>query len=181
MPLRLLAVSGSLRAASSNSRLIAALGRLAPPDVEIVVYDGLGDLPHFNPDLDGDAPPFAVLDWRRRIGECDGLIICSPEYAHGVAGAMKNALDWLVPSLEFPEKPVALINASPRAAFAQAHMRETLSVMSARLVDAASIAVPLQGRNLTANEIVADPDLGPALRQALADFVAFVRANAGAA
>lgn len=176
--MRILAISGSLRAGSSNSRVIAALQGLAPPGVEVVIYEGLGGLPHFNPDLDGHDLPAAAAEWRRQVGLCDGLVICSPEYAHGVAGAMKNALDWLVPSLEFPETPVALINASPSAQFAQPQMRETLSVMSARLVDAACIAVPLQGVRLTAQEIAVHPELGAQLTAALNAFVAAVAAMA---
>lgn len=168
--MRILAISGSLRAASSNSRLIAALTRLAPPGVDVVVYGGLNDLPNFNPDLDAAGPPEPVLALRRLVGETAGLVICSPEYAHGVAGAMKNALDWLVPSLEFPETPVALINAAPHAIHAQAHIRETLSMMNARFVEDACIAVPLQGRPLTPDEIAADPELGAALRRALTAF-----------
>lgn len=170
--MRILAISGSLRAASSNSSLIGALQRLAPLDVLVVTYEGLGGLPHFNPDLDGEdeALPPPVLALRREIGGSDGVVICSPEYAHGVAGVMKNALDWLVAGLEFPEKPVALINASPRATHANAHMRETLTTMSARLIDAACVAVPLQGRNLDAEGIVADDGLANALRAALTTF-----------
>jgi chromate reductase len=174
--MRILAISGSLRAGSSNSRVIAALQRLAPPGVEVVIYEGLGSLPHFNPDLEGDDLPAAAAEWRRQVGLCDGLVICSPEYAHGVAGAMKNALDWLVPSLEFPQTPVALINASPHAQFAQVQMRETLSVMSARLVEAACVAVPLQGVRLTAEEIAADPDLGGGLAAAFQAFVGAISA-----
>jgi chromate reductase len=171
--MRLLAISGSLRAASSNTAVLQAMAALAPAGVTVELYDGLGALPHFNPDLDAD-PPAPVLDLRARIGACDGLILCSPEYAHGVAGTMKNALDWLVPSLEFPEKPVALINASPRATHAIAHMRETLATMSARIIDEASIAVPLQGRGLDAAGIVADSQLCAMLRTALAAFVAAI-------
>jgi chromate reductase len=102
--MRILAISGSLRAASSNTAVLQAAAFLAPAGVEIVLYTGLGDLPHFNPDLDTDDPPEVVRALRHEIGQCDGLLICSPEYAHGVAGAMKNALDWLVSSVEFPEK-----------------------------------------------------------------------------
>ena len=171
--MRLLAISGSLRAASSNSRLIEALPLLCDPADEVVVWRGLGDLPHFNPDLDGDTlPPVAEL--RRLVGACDGLIICSPEYAHGVAGSLKNALDWLVPSLEFPETPVALLNASPQAHHAQAHIRDTLAVMQARVVEAASIPVPLPGRGLDTDGIVADPELATLLRGALANFTAAI-------
>jgi NAD(P)H-dependent FMN reductase len=178
--MRILAVSGSLRAASSNTRLIEALARLAPPGVEVVVYGGIGGLPHFNPDLDGDAPPAEVLEWRRQIGLGDGLVICSPEYAHGVAGVMKNALDWLVPSLEFPETPVALINASPRAERGLAHLRETLTVMTARIVEPACVAVPLLGRNLDAAEIAADPALSAQLSGALQAFAAAIEAMTAA-
>jgi NAD(P)H-dependent FMN reductase len=171
--MRILAISGSLRAASSNTRLIAALRLLAPPGVEVVVYDGLGELPHFNPDLDGDIVP-GPAELRRQVGLCDGLVICSPEYAHGVAGSMKNALDWLVPSLEFPETPVALINASPHAVHADAHMRETLTLMNAHLVEAASVTIPLQGQPMTPEQIAAHPDLGPRIAAALAAFTAAI-------
>ncbi|MBI1197207.1 MAG: FMN reductase [Phenylobacterium sp.] len=167
--MRLLAISGSLRAASSNTRVIEALARLAPAGVAVEVYRGLGELPHFNPDLE-DSLPATVADLRRRVGEADGLVICSPEYAHGVAGTMKNALDWLVPSLEFPQTPVALINASPRARHAIAHMRETLLTMSARIVDDACVEIDLGGRPLSAEEIAADGRIGPDLKAALAAF-----------
>ena len=176
MTARLLAISGSLREASSNSRLVEALVRLAPQGVAVEVYRGLQDLPYFNLDLDGDAPPAAVADLRGRIGACDGLVICSPEYAHGVAGVMKNALDWLVPSVEFPGKPVALINASPQAHHAQAHLRETLTIMSAQLVEAASVSVPLQGRGLSVEAIVEDAQLAEALRGVLGELAAAARA-----
>ena len=95
------------------------------------------------------------------------MLISSPEYARGVAGAMKNALDWLVGSAEFPGKPVALINASPRSVHADAQMRTTLVTMSARLIEDASITLPLLGRNLDADAIVADDGLSAALRAAL--------------
>jgi chromate reductase, NAD(P)H dehydrogenase (quinone) len=170
MPMRILAVSGSLRANSSNTAVLTAAARLAPPDMEIVLYEGLAGLPHFNPDLDTDDPPAPVLALRREIGLRHGLLICSPEYARGVAGVMKNALDWLVSSLEFPDKPVALINASQRATHADAQLRLTLATMSARLIEAASITLPLLGRGLDADGIVADADLSARLRAALDRF-----------
>lgn len=172
--MRFIAISGSLRAASSNTRIVHALGRLTPKGVEIEVYGGLGDLPHFNPDLDGGTLPESVLDLRRLIGVADGLVICSPEYAHGVAGSMKNALDWLVPSLEFPQTPVCLINAAPRAHHAHNQMLEILTMMSARIVEAACVGVSLQGRPLSSAEIAQDPELGGILSGALETFVAAI-------
>ena len=137
----MLAISGSLRAESSNGALIEAARRLAPPKIEFRIYDGLAGLPHFNPDLDVDPLPAAVIDLRAQIGWTDGVIISSPEYARGVPGSLKNALDWLVSSDVFPDKPVALFNASPRASAAQAALRLTLETMSARMIDAACITV----------------------------------------
>ena len=137
--------------------------------MQIVIFDGLADLPHFNPDLDGDRPPKPVAALRQAIGNAHGLLISSPEYARGVAGVMKNALDWLVSSTEFPGKPVALINASQRASHADAALRLTLNTMSANLIEEASIMLPLLGRNLDAAGILGDADLSSRLALALAD------------
>ncbi len=173
--MRILAISGSLRAASSNTAALQAAAILAPAGAEIVLYTGLGNLPHFNPDLDTDAPPEAVEAFRHEIGLSNGLLICSPEYAHGIAGSMKNALDWLVSSFEFPEKPIALINTSQRAIHAPAQLREILTTMSARLIDDASITLPLWGRNLDAAAIASDPVLSKQLETALQYFVRAIR------
>ena len=168
--MRLFAISGSLRTGSTNTAVLQAAARLVPEGTEVVLYAGLGALPPFNPDLDTETPPEAVLALRREIGLCDGLVVSSPEYAHGIAGVLKNALDWLVSSLEFPEKPAMLINASPRAVHAEAQLREILSTMAARLVEPACIALPLLGHNLDAAGICADAALAAPLRQALARF-----------
>ena len=170
---QILAISGSLRAASSNTALLQALARLAPAGVAITLYDGLAALPPFNPDLDaeGVALPAPVGELRTLVGNADGLVISSPEYAHGVPGSLKNALDWLVGSLEFPGKPVALLAASPHARFAQASLAETLTVMSARLVHEASATAPLPSNRLGVEEMLADAAIRGALEAALTTFV----------
>src|SRR6266487_3525148 len=101
---RILAISGSLRGASSNSALIEAAARLAVDAVEVSIYCGLAELPPFKPDLDGDNPPEAVTRFRARLQACDAVLISSPEYAHGVSGVLKNALDWVVGSGELIDK-----------------------------------------------------------------------------
>ena len=90
---------------SSNTAVLHAAARLAPAGVEVILFEGIADLPFFNPDLDGDDVPAPVGAMRALIGSVDGLLISSPEYARGVAGVLKNALDWLVGSHEFPDKP----------------------------------------------------------------------------
>src|SRR5512136_978771 len=141
--MRILAISGSLRAGSSNTALLHAAAALAPRSFEVSVYSGLATLPHFNPDLDNEAVPSAVVDFRSQLRACDGVLISSPEYAHGVPGVLKNALDWVVASGELYGKPVALINASPRSTYAQASLKDTLTVMTASLIPEASITVSL--------------------------------------
>ena len=164
---RVLAISGSLRRASSNSALVGAVARLAPDTVEVSVYRELEELPPFNPDLDGGNAPAAVTRFRARLQACDAVLISSPEYAHGVPGVLKNALDWVVASGELVDKPVALINASARATHAWTSLANTLSVMSARVVRDASITVSLGGRMLDTYAIVADASLATALESAL--------------
>jgi NAD(P)H-dependent FMN reductase len=177
--MRLLALSGSLRAASTNTAALEALRLLAPAGVEIVLYRDLAALPYFNPDDDHDAPPQAVVALRALVRASDGLLIAAPEYAHGAPGALKNALDWLVASDAFPGKPVALINAAPRSFHAQSALRETLATMSARLVADAFVALPLTGLAIDAGAIIANPRFAAALREALDRFVLAIRGDEG--
>ena len=164
--MKILAISGSLRAASINSALLRAVARLAPADMSITLYLGLGDLPLFNPDIEA-SDPVPVAHLRAHILSADALIIASPEYAHGITGVMKNALDWMVGCEAFVHKPVALLNASPRAVHAQAALRETVSIMSAQIVAAACITLPILGAKLGEDEIVQHPEISAALLAAL--------------
>jgi NAD(P)H-dependent FMN reductase len=109
----ILAISGSLRAGSANTTLLKILGNLFPEEVGYTVYEHIGDLPHFNPDIDEEEALQPVKALREQIKNADGVVICTPEYAFGVPGVLKNALDWLVSSGELNEKPVATISASP--------------------------------------------------------------------
>jgi chromate reductase len=177
--MKFLAISGSLRAASHNSALLRAMAGLAPAGVSIELYRGLGELPLFNPDIEASDPaPVATL--RARIIAADGLLIASPEYAHGITGVMKNALDWMVGCEAFVLKPVALLNASPRAVHAQASLREIVTMMSALIVEDASITVPILGSGLREEQIAAHPEISAALRAALAALCAGVAAGRAA-
>jgi chromate reductase, NAD(P)H dehydrogenase (quinone) len=165
--IRLLAICGSLRASSSNAALLDAVARLAPSGVDLVPCDELPTLPLFNPDLDVDPAPPTVSALRGQIAAADALLVSSPEYAHGVPGALKNALDWLVSGVEIYGKPVSLLNPSPRSLFAHAQLAETFRTMGATLVDAACVSLPIAGRGLDAAAIAADPDLAVSLRGVL--------------
>ena len=164
--MRLLAVSGSLRRASSNSELIGAVTKLAPAELTVLEYRGLANLPQFNPDEELDPLP-AVQQWRQALSEADAVLISSPEYAHGVPGALKNALDWVVGSGELIDKPVAIMSASSRATFAHESLRETLATMNAGVVREASITLPVSGRGMDAAAIAGEPELANAISSAL--------------
>jgi NAD(P)H-dependent FMN reductase len=175
--IKIIAISGSLRASSLNTAVLHAACRLAPADVKIEIFDGIGQLPFFNSDLEGEFLPQEVANFRTVISAADGLLISSPEYARGVAGVMKNALDWLVGSQDFPGKPVALINTSPRASHALASLTLTLETMSARLVEDTSITLPLLGTVNDAASIAANAELADPLREALERYVAAIKAR----
>ena len=171
--MRFLAILGSLRAGSSNAAVLHAVRMLAPPGIDVVLYDGLADLPAFNPDLDqpGALLPPAAGALRALVADADGILICSPEYAHGMPGSLKNLLDWLVGSVEFPGKPVTLVAASARSVFAQAQLAEVLRTMSARLVPNESVVVPVARSGIDAAAIAADPRLAAVLRGAIAALI----------
>ena len=167
---RILAISGSLRSQSSNTTLLRAIAMLAPQSVSISIYEGIGDFPHFNPDLE-ETPGLAVLDFRRRLQESDAVLISSPEYAHGVPGVLKNALDWIVGSGELVDKPVALINAAPQSTHAYASLAETITVMSAKLVKDACVTLPFWNKALDARGIATHPEISALLLNSILEFV----------
>ena len=178
-PPTVLALSGSLRKASLNTAMLTMAADCAPPGLGVSGPRGLGDLPLFNPDLEAHEP-LSVARLRHDIARADALLIASPEYAHGVSGVMKNALDWMVASGVFVDKPVVLWNASPRASHALAALHETLTVMSSRLIDAASLALLIKAPEAGATPVNPNPE---AMRQALLalyDSLLAERAGAGA-
>lgn len=173
-PLKLLALSGSLRKASCNTAAIRALKVLAPGDVDITIGT-IGELPLFNPDCENDHIP-ALEKLRSALKASDGLILASPEYAHGISGPLKNALDWLVSTDEFPYKPIMLVNTSARATHAQAALQEVLATMSGNLIEKAHVSIMLLGTGLDAGGIVEARDIASALRTGLDEFCMAIEA-----
>lgn len=174
---RVLAICGSLRAKSSNAALLDAAARLAPEGARVERFGGIGDLPHFNPDLDLEPALPAVARWRDALRAADALLVSSPEYVHGVPGALKNALDWIVSSGELSGKALALIDTS-RSHFATPQLREILATMEARLVPEASITLQLWTNRVDVEAILANAGAAGALRSAVAALVASARAAA---
>lgn len=165
-PIKILALSGSLRQASINSALLRAATQLELPEIEMRLCDLIGHLPLFNPDLETNLPGI-VQDLRAQVSIADVLLIASPEYAHGVSGVLKNALDWLVSLQGFANKPVVLWNAAPRAHHADDALREILRTMSAALIEPASITIPCLLQYLSAQEILLVPEITAAMSASL--------------
>ena len=125
------AICGSTRSTSSNLSLIREIKNLASGIFEINIFTGIAEIPHFNPDLDNDHPPQEVILFRKQLKAADGILICTPEYAMGVPGTLKNAIDWTVSSCEFSHKPTALITASSLGEKGHASLLETLKIIEA--------------------------------------------------
>ena len=128
------AISGSLRLGSSNHNLLQALGKMMPPDIIYTIYNGISAIPAFDPGLDNDDPPASVTAFRKQLAAADAIIICTPEYAYGVPGALKNALDWTVSSASFSGKPTALITASTGGENAHEALIKILGAIDADLI-----------------------------------------------
>ncbi len=164
-----LALSGSLRTGSTNTALLQAAKLLAPGDMKIVMWSNQDSLPHFTPDLETAVPP-VVQEFRDLVGRADGLLIACPEYARGLPGSFKNALDWLVGGETFITKPFVQWNGSPRAFEAQKSLRLVLETMSGVHMDEAALALPLIKQQVTAESIASHPEWGPQIRTALQIF-----------
>ncbi|UJR85466.1 NADPH-dependent FMN reductase [Sandaracinus amylolyticus] len=161
---RVIAISGSVRAVSSTTALLRAVAHVARDhDVRVTFYEGIRELPWFDPDVEGDDAADSVKQMRATLRECDAVLFSTPEYAHGVPGVLKNALDWLVGSGELYGKPVAVLNASNRAKLAHESLIESLTVMGATIVVDAAMTVPLAGKALDEGALASDPDVAPVL------------------
>jgi chromate reductase, NAD(P)H dehydrogenase (quinone) len=153
---KILAISGSTRQHSSNLNLILAISELFGDQIDIAVYKGISGIPHFNPDLDTESPPIQVVEFRRLLREADGILICTPEYAMGVPGTLKNAIDWTVSSMEFTHKPCALITASSSGHKAHLSLIDTLKIIEADIPDSCQLLISFVKTKIKDREIT-DP------------------------
>ncbi|MGC0418672.1 NADPH-dependent FMN reductase [Embleya sp. AB8] len=164
---RVLLISGSLRAESTNSAVVRTAQAIAPDGVDPVVFAGLGALPHFNPDDDREPLPPAVLELRAAIEAADAVLFSTPEYAGALPGSFKNLLDWTVGGVETSEKPVAWINASANpggAAKAHESLRTVLGYTGAEVVDSACVRLGVTRDAIDGNGLITDP----AIREGIA-------------
>lgn len=182
--MRILAISGSLRAASHNTALLRAAAELAPSGVEIQRFEGLDRLPHYNEDHDTDDPHAEVRRLREQIAAADVVLISTPEYNGSMPGHVKTAVDWASrpfgPGSSLWGKPVAVIGASVTdygAVWAQDHLRKSLGLAGARVLEL-ELAVPKAADQFGPDGKLTDPDTRERLAEVLDSLVAHFESTA---
>ncbi|MFD7257453.1 NADPH-dependent FMN reductase [Streptomyces sp. NPDC059874] len=168
----ILLLSGSLRAGSSNEAVLRTAHAVAAESaggVRTALYEGLGELPHFNPDHDTDPLPAPVAELRAAIAGADALLVCTPEYAGTLPGSFKNLLDWTVGGTEIGDKPVAWVNAAApgRGGGAEATLRTVLGYTGAAVVEEACVRIPVSGQQTGPDGTLADPAVRARLGEVL--------------
>lgn len=175
--INLFAVSGSLRNNSANMQVLQFIAAIAPAHVQIELYNDLAAIPPF----DDGVPTEAVLNWRQKIRNADGIIFCSPEYAFGVSGVLKNVLDWTVSSADLDGKPISLITAATGGEKAHAALLPTLNVISGNnVVPEASLLISFIRAKMNKEGIITDDTTAQAIKdtlQAFIDHIALAKAN----
>lgn len=175
-PIRILLVSGSMRAGSSNAAVLRTIQEIAPDGVETDLYERLATLPHFNPDDDYDPLDPAVVDLRAAIAASHAVLFSTPEYAGALPGSFKNLLDWTVGGGEIYGKPVAWVNASGSNAptggkDAHDSLRKVLGYTGAEIVEDACVRVPVARKLVDEDGVIRDTTIVAGLQRSIAALV----------
>jgi chromate reductase len=168
MKKRIAAISGSLKTTSANTAVLNVLKSFGDNEIEVVIYDALDKLPFFSPELDTESVSSSVKHWREFLKTADGFVISTPEYAFGVPGVLKNALDWVVGSGEFYQKPVVTISASTTPLGGdKAHdsLRLTLTAMGTNLQEKGKLVIPGVRTKIDSLGNITDPELQSRLKE----------------
>jgi chromate reductase len=168
---KVIAISGSTREKSINHSLIRAISNLAAQHIEMTIYNGIGALPQFNPDHDGEHVAQEVADFRQQLDRADGILICTPEYAHGVPGALKNAIDWTISSSQFPHKPTLLITASTGGNYGHQALMETLRAIEAKNIEKLQMVVAFAKTKISIDNTITDQETLTNIKTLIADFI----------
>ena len=171
---KVLAISGSLRTGSTNHNILKNLGGLLPPDISYSIYDELALIPPFDPGLDNEDAAQPVVRLRSLLNEADGIIICTPEYAFGVPGQLKNMLDWMVSSASFSDKPVALITAALGGETAHAALLLILGALNAHVAEGARLNISFIRSKMDGEGNITDAGTAELLKDVLKAFLVVI-------
>lgn len=181
--MKLLGISGSLRQASYNTRLLELARNCLPSEIDFLLYT-CGNLPLYNQDLDGAEKPAAVIELLELVSSADGLLIATPEYNYGIPGVLKNALDWASrPAFQsvLKDRPTAVMSASMSALGgirSQIHLKQVLGGTLTPIFPAADFFIPTAHKVFSAEDKLNDPALEERLQHYLRDFVIWIKDRA---
>ncbi|CQR45019.1 conserved hypothetical protein [Thiomonas sp. CB3] len=174
--MKILAISGSARKASTNTALLKVMKNLAPESVELLVFHRLNALPVFSPDSEGVETPQAVRKFMEAVAATDGIIISSPEYVRAIPGGLKNAIDWMVSRDEIINKPIVLVHASHRGDDMLTSLRLVLSTVSNKFLEHLFLRFHLIGKSPEeVEEYLRVPEHESQISTFLSNFIAAVQ------
>lgn len=172
--IKILGISGSLRQSSSATAVLRQVAHLAPANIDFTIYNGLRNIPPFD---DSNENPETVAEFIRLVTEADAVFFCIPEYAFGVPGVLKNALDWTVSSVAFNDKPVALVTAASSGDKAHAALLLTLTALGTKLEKESTLLISYIRSKLDEKQEIKDLATLQAVKNLLHHFIQLVEKN----
>ena len=170
MKKKILAICGSTRKNSANLQIIRFVEQMSVDGLQFEIYNDIDKLPHFNPDLDKDSAPPIVEEFRNKIKNADGVLICTPEYVFSLPGSLKNAIEWCVSTTIFSEKPVALITASAHGAKGHESLQLIMRTIYAALRDDTQLLIQGAKGKIDSTGKITDPIIADQLSNLITAF-----------
>lgn len=174
---KVLAICGSTRAESVNLHILKRIGELYEQQIDFTIFTQIDQLPHFNPDLDTDTPPEAVINFRKQIESADGILICTPEYVFSLPGSFKNAIEWLVSTILLTDKPAALITASSSGQKAHEALNLVMKTVGVKVAEAASLLISAPKTRISIDGTITDEDTIKSIRLLMVAFMGTMSEN----
>jgi len=177
--MKVIAISGSMRANSSNTFLLKAIADLAKPELDIQIASGLNEFPIFSPDSEGHNTPDIIDLFAASLADSDGVMISCPEYVRAIPGGLKNAIDWLVSRQELIHKPIALVHASHRGDDMLRSLRIVLETVSDNFCASCFVRIPLIAPHRVdeMRNTINKPENIELINKFLRDYQAFIRST----
>lgn len=138
---KILAISGSTRSRSTNETILNLIAHWYAQELDVHIYKGIADLPHFNPDISDEQLPASVKEFRELVDQADGVLMCTPEYVFSLPGALKNAIEWTVSTTVFSHKPLGLIVASASGEKAFEALKLIMGTIEAKVSEEACLLI----------------------------------------
>ncbi|MES2332789.1 MAG: NADPH-dependent FMN reductase [Bacteroidota bacterium] len=174
---KILAISGSTRADSVNLHILRAIAGMYAQKADFIIFNEIDQLPHFNPDLDKEPFPPAIISLRKKIEDADGILICTPEYVYSLPGSLKNAIEWMVSTTLLTDKPAALITAASSGQKAHEALNLLMRTLYVKLAENGSLLISVPKTKLSADGVITDEATLLAIRELMDSFIELISEN----